>query len=156
MKLAYCGYRNKEPSNKRRTSRNVYSNNRTKIQRQHFYKHTMLLVHVSAYNGHLQGGERPKLISQTQPTVLITHKYQRHISDMFRYNCTAFREHKVPVLKPTASDTLLFKRFLLKRCTSWTFRVVRFLPRTIVCTYSFYKEAPEDGPLRSETCRADT
>ena len=23
-------------------------------------------------------------------------------------------------------------------------------------TYSIYKEAPEDGPLRSETCRADT
>ena len=29
-------------------------------------------------------------------------------------------------------------------------------PHTIVCTYSIYKEAPEDGPLRSETCRADT
>ena len=28
--------------------------------------------------------------------------------------------------------------------------------RTIVCTYRIYKEAPEDGPLRSETCRADT
>ena len=28
--------------------------------------------------------------------------------------------------------------------------------RTIVCTYSIYKEAPEDGPLRSETCTADT
>ena len=28
--------------------------------------------------------------------------------------------------------------------------------RTIVCIYSIYKEAPEDGPLRSETCRADT
>ena len=27
---------------------------------------------------------------------------------------------------------------------------------TIVCTYSIYKEAPEDGPLRSETCRAET
>ena len=27
---------------------------------------------------------------------------------------------------------------------------------TIVCTYSIYKEAPEDGPLRFETCRADT
>ena len=27
---------------------------------------------------------------------------------------------------------------------------------TTVCTYSIYKEAPEDGPLRSETCRADT
>ena len=27
---------------------------------------------------------------------------------------------------------------------------------TIVCTYSIYKEAPEDGPLLSETCRADT
>ena len=27
---------------------------------------------------------------------------------------------------------------------------------TIVCTYSIYKEAPEDGPLRSETCTADT
>ena len=27
---------------------------------------------------------------------------------------------------------------------------------TIVCIYSIYKEAPEDGPLRSETCRADT
>ena len=29
-------------------------------------------------------------------------------------------------------------------------------PRTIVCTYSIYKEAPEDGPLRFETRRADT
>ena len=28
--------------------------------------------------------------------------------------------------------------------------------RIIVCTYSIYKEAPEDRPLRSETCRADT
>ena len=28
--------------------------------------------------------------------------------------------------------------------------------RTIVCTYNIYKEAPEDGPLRSETCRAET
>ena len=28
--------------------------------------------------------------------------------------------------------------------------------RTIVCTYSIYKEAPKDGPLRSETCTADT
>ena len=28
--------------------------------------------------------------------------------------------------------------------------------RTIVRTYSIYKEAPEDGPLRAETCRADT
>ena len=27
---------------------------------------------------------------------------------------------------------------------------------TIVCTYSIYKEAPEDGPLQSKTCRADT
>ena len=27
---------------------------------------------------------------------------------------------------------------------------------TIVCTYSIYKEAPEDGPLRSETCTAGT
>jgi hypothetical protein len=34
--------------------------------------------------------------------------------------------------------------------------LVRFLPRTITCTYSIYKEAPEDGPLRSETCTADT
>ena len=40
--------------------------------------------------------------------------------------------------------------------TSWKYQVVRFLPRTIICTYSIYKEAPEDGPLRSETCRADT
>ena len=47
-------------------------------------------------------------------------------------------------------------KFFLKRCTSWTYQVVRLLPRTIVCTYSIYKEAPEDGPLQSETCRADT
>jgi hypothetical protein len=31
---------------------------------------------------------------------------------------------------------------------------VRFLPRTIVWIYSINKEAPDDGPLRSETCRA--
>ena len=42
------------------------------------------------------------------------------------------------------------------RYTSWTYRIVCLLPRTTVCTYSIYKEAPEDGPLRSETCRADT
>ena len=48
------------------------------------------------------------------------------------------------------------RKFFLKRCTSWTYRIVRFSPRTIVCTYSIYKEAPEDGALRSETCRADT
>ena len=41
-------------------------------------------------------------------------------------------------------------------CTSWTCRVVRLLPRTIVCIYSVYKEAPEDGPMSSETCRAET
>ena len=28
--------------------------------------------------------------------------------------------------------------------------------RTVVCTHSSYKEAPEDGPLRSKTCTADT
>ena len=27
---------------------------------------------------------------------------------------------------------------------------------TIACTYSIYKEVPDDGPLRSETCAADT
>ena len=32
----------------------------------------------------------------------------------------------------------------------------RFLPCTIVCTYNIYKEAPKDGLLQSETCRADT
>ena len=50
----------------------------------------------------------------------------------------------------------IYIHFFLKRCTSWTYQVVHFLPRTIVCTYGFYKEAPEDGPLRSETCRTDT
>ena len=49
------------------------------------------------------------------------------------------------------AGTTFVEEFFLKRCTSRTYRVVRFLPRTIV-----YKEAPEDGPLRSETCRADT
>ena len=49
-----------------------------------------------------------------------------------------------------------FPSQFLKRCTSGTYLIVRFLRHTIVCTYSIYKEAPEDGPLRSETCRADT
>ena len=59
------------------------------------------------------------------------------------------------VLRNALSDTSGWYVFL-KRCTSWTYRIVRFLPRTIVCTYSIYKEAPEDGPLQSETCTADT
>ena len=46
--------------------------------------------------------------------------------------------------------------FFLQRCTSRTYRVVRFLPRTIVCTYGIYKEAPEDGTIRPKTCRAET
>ena len=28
--------------------------------------------------------------------------------------------------------------------------------RTIVCIYRFYMKAPEDGPLQSETCTAET
>ena len=39
---------------------------------------------------------------------------------------------------------------------NWTYQIARFLLHAIICTYSIYKEAPEDGPLRSETCRADT
>ena len=31
-----------------------------------------------------------------------------------------------------------------------------YIPRTTVCTYSLYIKAPEDGPMRSETCRAAT
>ena len=55
-----------------------------------------------------------------------------------------------------ADTSRLVQRFFLKRCTSGTYQIVRFLRHTIVCTYSIYKEAPEDGPLRSEACRADT
>ena len=51
---------------------------------------------------------------------------------------------------------LWYVQFFLKRCTRRTYRAVRLLPHTTVCTYSIYKEAPEDGPLQSETCRADT
>ena len=47
-------------------------------------------------------------------------------------------------------------RNALPDTSSWMCRIVRFLPRTIVCTHSTYKEAPEDGQLRSETCRAET
>ena len=36
------------------------------------------------------------------------------------------------------------------------YRVVCVLPRTIVCICSFYIKAPEDGPMRSEACRAET
>ena len=32
----------------------------------------------------------------------------------------------------------------------------RITARTTVYIYSLYKEAPEDGPMRSETCRAET
>ena len=35
----------------------------------------------------------------------------------------------------------------------WTYRAVRKLPHTEFATYSL-KNAPEDGPLSSETCRA--
>ena len=55
------------------------------------------------------------------------------------------------VVKDALSDTSSWYSWY-----SWTYQIVRFLPRTIVCTYSIYKEAPKDGPLRSETCRADT
>ena len=57
-------------------------------------------------------------------------------------------------------------RDALSDTSSWYNSLGRVLPqtlyqldvsaRTIVCTYSIYKEAPEDGPLRSETCRAET
>ena len=49
----------------------------------------------------------------------------------------------------------LIKFLLVLRCQLYMFRP-DVSARTIVCTYSIYKEAPEDGPLRSETCRADT
>ena len=48
------------------------------------------------------------------------------------------------------------KRNALSDTSSWTYQTVRFLQRTIVCTYRIYKQAPADGPLRSETCRAET
>ena len=60
------------------------------------------------------------------------------------------------VLICPAGTTFEEEQFFLKRCTSGTYQIVRFLQHTIVCTYSIKKEAPEDGPLRSETCRADT
>ena len=63
----------------------------------------------------------------------------------------------------------LIKCLLVLRCQLYMFRTVTVHPqelvalyqtdvsaRTVVCTYSIYKEAPEDGPLRSETCKADT
>ena len=59
-------------------------------------------------------------------------------------------------LSGTSSWCNVWGQFFLKRCTSGTYRTVRSLRHTIICTYSIYKEAPEDGPLRSETCRADT
>ena len=37
-----------------------------------------------------------------------------------------------------------------------SYNVVTAGPRSIVCIYSIYREAPEDGPLRSETSRAET
>ena len=43
-----------------------------------------------------------------------------------------------------------------KRTIRYIQLVHHFLPHTIVGTYSIYKEVPEDGPLRSETCGADT
>ena len=56
--------------------------------------------------------------------------------------------------------------YVLMRPAGTTFEEEAVLPQTlyqrdvsahtIVCTYSVYKEAPEHGPLRSETCRADT
>ena len=54
------------------------------------------------------------------------------------------------------AGTTLEEELFLKRCTSGKYQIVRFLRHNIVCTYSIYKEAPDDGPLRSETCRADT
>ena len=57
-------------------------------------------------------------------------------------------------------------RNALSDTSSWYNVLGRVLPqtlyqldvsaRTTVCTYSIYKEAPEDGPLQSETCTADT
>ena len=39
---------------------------------------------------------------------------------------------------------------------SLIYHLLYITARTTVCTYSIYKEAPEDGPLRFETCRAET
>ena len=50
---------------------------------------------------------------------------------------------------------------MLKKTVHFIFYVlhvqlnVTISAHTIVCTYSIYKEAPEGGPLWSETCRAD-
>jgi len=87
------------------------------FQHLHYNKKTTLLqIHAtprnfSTYSGHLQGGDRTQLISPTKHAVLIIHKYQWRICDMFRYQCSIFWEHKVPLLKPIAYYKLLFEMF---------------------------------------------
>jgi hypothetical protein len=48
---------------------------------------------------------------RTNFTLLITYQCHTRGCDMFRYKRTIFRERNMPVLKPIASDKLLFTRF---------------------------------------------
>ena len=45
--------------------------------------------------------------------------------------------------------------FFLQLHNGWTCRVVRVLPHTKSAHTACKKNAPEDGPVRSETCRAN-
>jgi hypothetical protein len=45
-------------------------------------------------------GPCTQFIAPSKCTILIIYTYQKRISDMYRYQCTIFREHKMPVLKP--------------------------------------------------------
>ena len=51
-------------------------------------------------------------VSPTKCTILIIqYIYIKGVtSNMSQYKCTIFRENKMPVLKPTANDKLLFAR----------------------------------------------
>ena len=54
-----------------------------------------------------------------------------------------------------AHTTDVCQNFISQNTTNHSY-ITYITACTIVCTYSIYKEAPEDGPLRSETCIADT
>ena len=60
------------------------------------------------------------------------------------------------VVRNALSDTSRWYKVLPQTLYQRDVSDSAFLTTYHICTYSIYKEAPEDGPLRSETCRADT
>ena len=84
-----------------------------------------------------------------------------HVSDLTRPSSGAFLEAVLADLVCGNMRTTQHvqplrscRKFFLQLCNSWTYRVVRVLPHTKSANTAC-KNAPDDGPVRSETCRAN-